>query len=420
MLKRIFERRAIQSAPWQQWAQGDDLFTSGSSAGVRVTENTALSLLSVYSCVRLIADTISTFDLEAYRDSGDTRVELSLPRWLEQPNPETLRIDMLNQVVVSLLMRGNAYLMIVRDQTGSVRELWNLHPDEVRVTRTAPGAPIQYTIRNTPIPTDAILHIRGLSLPGSPVGMDPITYAAQGLGLGIAAQDYGATFFSQSAIPAAVIEAPGLVAQEQVEMLRDQFMRWHSGRKNAHLPAILAGGASYKPVVGILPEQAQFLETRKFTDGQIRRLFGIDPFASDESSFTYSNVEQRGLDVLRFTLRPWLIRIEQALSTLLARPRYVTFDTDSMQRADLKTRYDAYKVAIESGFLQINEVRDLEKLLPLANQPAADPSPETPPPDPLAASLSGRMDSLESAIRAHREVRVQRDASGLICGIEEL
>lgn len=391
MLARLLDRRAITSSSlWNSWARGDDVsFGPSTAAGVRVNEDSALSLLSVYSCVRLIADAISTMDVDAYRDTGDARVEINPPKWITNPNPETSQIDFLNQVVVALLLRGNAYAGIVRDAGGSVRELWNLHPDEVRVARPQ-GQPLMYRVRGRSVPASEILHIRGLTLPGSPIGLDPITYAAAGLGLGIAAQDYGATFFAQSAVPATVIEAPGVVAQDQVEMLREQFMRWHAGMKNAHLPAVLGGGATIK-AVSILPEQAQFLETRKFTDGQIRRLFGIDPFASDEASFTYANVEQRGLDVSRFTLRPWIRRIECALSGLMPHPRYIELDSDVLSRADLKTRYEAYAIGRNGGWLTENEIRDWERLPPL--EPATtDPTPEAvPQPDGATPQTTGPM-----------------------------
>jgi HK97 family phage portal protein len=206
--------------------------------------------------------------------------------------------------------------------------------------------------------------------PGALEGVDPITAAREAIGLGLAAQTYGSKFFAQGATPSGVIETPGVVTMDQARELAQQWRQAHGGLNKANLPAVLTGGARYSPI-SITPEQAQFLETRRYTDEQVYKLFGLThPFSPTTGpTITYANVEQLGTDVTRFTLMPWLVRLEKAFTNLLPRPQYAKFNVDAFLRSDLRTRYESYKIGIETGFLEVNEARAWENLDPMNTSP---------------------------------------------------
>lgn len=364
MLGALFEQRAIRDPGWNAWANGDDF-----PRGTTVTEESSLRLLAVYSCVRVISDAVATLPVDVYRSRGGVREEVSKPAWVEKPSIDLDRISFLTQQMVSLLLRGNSYALVLRNAVGMVVELVALHPDVVRVTKDNRGR-TRYFVAGTEVDRSRILHVPALMVPGSPVGLDPVTFAADAIGLGLNAQTYGSAFFSQGAVPSGLIKAPGDMTGDEAKRLRDQWLTMHGGPKKGNLPAVLTGGADYLPIT-ISNEQSQFLETRKYTDEQIYRLFGLgSPLSGDNGpSITYANVEQRATDVTRYTLMPWLARLELAWSSLLPRPQYVKFNLDAFQRADTNTRYQGYKTGLDAQFLTRDEVRALEDLPPLPDVP---------------------------------------------------
>ncbi len=378
MLASFLERRAIVRDPaLDRWARGDDLdMGPNGPAGVRVDETSSLQLLSVFSCVRVISDAIAMLPIDVYRGSGGKTVPLTTPLWVEEPNVDTDKISFLVQTIVSLLLRGNAYWLIFRAADGRISETWTIHPDLVRV-ETA-GMRKRYVIGGQPYAGE-IVHIPGLMFPGSKVGVDPITAARDAISVGLAAQTYGAKFFAQGATTSGVISAPGVVSAEQAKELAASWRAAHGGVNKAHLPAVLTGGATYTPI-SVTPEQAQFLETRRYTDEQIYKLFGLThPFTPMTGpSITYTNVEQLGTDVTRFTLMPWLVRLEHAYTRLLPRPQYAKFNLDAFLRSDLRTRYESYKTGIEAGFLDVNEARAWENLEPFDSTDSPG-GPDSPP-----------------------------------------
>ena len=367
MLGSLFERRALRDPALDAWGRGDDLnFSPGSVAGVRVDESSSMQLLAVFACVRVISDAIAMLPVDVFRGRAGQTESLPTPVWIEQPNVDTDKVGLLVQTLVSLLLRGNAYWLVTRNRLGQIAELWPLHPDWVSVEPN--GMTKRFRFMGQPFDGE-IVHIPGLLFPGAKVGLDPISAAREAIGLGLAAQTYGSKFFAQGATPSGVITSPGIVTPDQAREFAANWKAAHSGLRNANLPAVLTGGATYTPV-SITNEQAQFLETRRYTDEQIYRLFGLThPFTPMTGpSLTYTNVEQLGTDVTRFTLMPWLVRLEAALTRLLPRPQYAKFNLDAFLRSDLKTRYESYKVGIDAGFLEVNEARAWENLDPI-NQP---------------------------------------------------
>lgn len=370
------EERA-QATNWGIWP-GDS--AGPTWAGVDVSSQNAMQLVTVYGCVRLISDALSSLPLDVYRERPDgTREELTTPTWLNEPVVGLHRSAWLSQIVTSVLLEGNAYFAVLG--TNRIEELPVLDPSVVKVKREG-GRRVFYV--NGQVYPGLIVHIPGLMMPGAEVGVSPVEMARQSIGGGMAAQEYSARFFGQGATMSGVIEVPNKLPAGGPEVsgsaaaLAKMWSKLHSGRNKAHLPGVLEGGATWKPT-GVTPEQAQFLQTRGFTAAEIAgQMFLLDP--SDlgipmpaGSSITYANLEQRNQRRVQVVYLPLINRIEAALSALLASPRYVKFNVDAQLRGDTKTRFEAYQIAATVGFLTVNEIRELEDLPPLPG--GAEPTP---------------------------------------------
>lgn len=365
---RRTEARAVQATPWGIWP-GDN---GGSTwAGINVDSSNAMQLLTVYGCVRLIADQISTLPLDVYRKAGDQRIQETTPQWLEYPVPDVHRSAWLTQVITSLLLDGNAYWAQMRSPEGRLLELPVLDAKNVQVSRE--NGRRAYKVNGERVDGIQIDHIPGLMTPGSEVGVSPVEMARQSIGAGMATQEFSSKFFSQGATLAGVIEVPQTLppaGDGSPAEIAKWFNRRHSGKGKAHLPLVLQGGASWKPT-GVTPEQAQFLQTRGFTAAEIAgQMFLLDPTdlgisMPAGSSLTYANLEQRNLRRVQVALLPWIVRIESALSALLPQPRYVKFNLEGLLRGDTKSRYEAYQIAVNTGFLLNDEIREIEDMPPL-------------------------------------------------------
>jgi len=362
MLSSIFRRpeERAQATTWGQWP-GEMTQVVG---GVAVDEQSSMQLLTVYGSVRLITDSIATLPLDVYQRSGDTKIEVAKPTWLQQPTTNLDFTSWVSQVLSSLLLHGNAYVVVQRNEA-TIVELIPLDPSKVRVTRDR--GRLSYMVNGQRIDAE-MLHLKGLMLPGSDVGLSPVEYARQSIGLGLAAVKFGTGYFEGEGNMPGVIEMPGSAQSETLKGIADQ---WRRRRREGGrgLPGVLQEGATWKPT-GVTNEQAQFLATRKFTSAEIAgQMFMIDPselgIGIEGSSLTYANLEQRNTRFVRVTLLPWIVRLEKALSDLLAQPRYVKFNLGALMRGDLSSRYAAYATGIGAGFLEPNEARDWEDLPPM-------------------------------------------------------
>lgn len=360
------EERAMQVTGFGPWGG-----SSMASAGVNVNADTALNLLTVYGCVQLIADTIATLPFDVFRknSSGDP-VGLATPRWLEQPNPQADRTQFLTQVLTSLLLDGNAYLL-AEPFVSAPQRLEIVHPDDVQI-RIEDAKPVYYLKNARWTRPDSLLHLRGITLPGQIRGLSPVESARQALGLGLAAQEFGGRFFGNGQNLSGVIEVPGDMSPDQAAVVRQKWGRDHRGLANAHEPGVLTGGATWKPI-SVTPEQAQFLDTRRFSATEIAaQMFLVDPtllgIATSGQSLTYANLEQRGIHLAQYTLMRWIVRLERAFTMMLPSPQYTKFNVNGLQRADLKTRYEADAIGINAGFLLRNEARTKEDLTALPEQ----------------------------------------------------
>lgn len=364
MLNRLFEKRDDRV---QQMLVSRGLVPM-SSVSSSISEKESLAHSAVWSCVWLIADLLSTLPLKVYRTAGGKAVELpTTPSLFSSPSIEVSPIDWVSQHVTSLLMRGNAYGVVTsRDSMGWPTSIENVSPDVVRVSRDDKGKRT-YRIGTRTVDASEVFHVIGRPWAGLPFGLSVIEYAARNIRLGLSTEKFGSDFFDSGGHPTGVLSTERDVSSEQAEAVKDRFVTATSGRG----VVVLGQDLKYSPLQ-ITPNESQFLETIAASDVTVARWFGVPPeliaAASSGQSITYANLNDRMRSLLIFALNPWLARLEYAYTTLLPRPQYVKFTTGGMLRADITTRYAAYKTGIDAGFLTVDEVRAYEDLPPIGGQ----------------------------------------------------
>ena len=356
-------------------------FFGGTTSGKAVNERSAMQMTAVYACVRILAEAIASLPLHVYRynDTGGKEKAIQHPLYLllhDEPNPEMSAFSFRETLMTHLLLWGNGYAQIIRNGRGEVVALYPLMPDRMTVDRDARGRLFyEYTRadgdtrtmggKSTVVlaPSD-VLHIPGLGFDGL-VGYSPIAMAKNAIGMGLACDEYGASFYQNGAQPGGVLEHPGVV--KDPKRVRESWNAIYQGSGNAHRVAVLEEGMAYKPIT-ISPEQAQFLETRKFQIDEIARIFRVPPhMVGDLEKSSFSNIEQQSLEFVKYTLAPWITRWEQAIQRALfsqdEKKRYfVRFNVEGFLRGDFKSRMDGYAIGIQNGFMSPNDVRSLENM----------------------------------------------------------
>ena len=355
-------------------------FFGGTTSGKPVNEHTAMQMTAVYSCVRILAEAVAGLPLHLYKytASGGKEKALSHPLYFllhDEPNPEMSSFVFRETLMTHLLLWGNAYAQIIRNGKGEVIALYPLMPNRMSVDRDSSGALYYtYTRYSDEAPTmngmtvtlrpSEVLHIPGLGFDGL-VGYSPIAMAKNAIGMAIACEEYGAKFFANGAAPGGVLEHPGTIKDPQ--KVRDSWNAAYQGSSNSHRVAVLEEGMKYQPI-GISPEQAQFLETRKFQINEIARIFRVPPhMVGDLEKSSFSNIEQQSLEFVKYTLDPWVIRWEQAISRALLRPDekklyFAKFNVDGLLRGDYVSRMNGYATARQNGWMSANDIRELENL----------------------------------------------------------
>jgi HK97 family phage portal protein len=360
---------------WDQW---------GPSTG---TTDQAMRLSAVFACLRLLSEAVATLPLDVFRRRVGQRVPVDPPAYLAfAGRDETGLIDYLSQVMLSLLTDGNAYVATPRDDLGQPQQLVVLDPCRVTVRRPGGmGTALRFEVDSESYDSLDIMHICGMKLPGAVTGLSPIGFARETVGLGLAAQRFGASFFENGALPGAVVEAPAGFTRESADLFAETWNARHGGVGNAQRVGVLTGGAKLTKV-SIQPNDAQFLETRQFAVPDICRFYGVPPhLVADASNSTSwgSGLAEQNLAFGQFSLRSWVTRIEAAHNRLLTsdgrRRDFVKLNLDALLRASLKDRYEAYAVGLANGFLVPNEPRTWEDLPPLPGGDAP-PAPPVPPP----------------------------------------
>lgn len=352
-----------------------------SAAGQSVNERSAMQMSAVYACVRILAESIASLPLHFYQynDAGGKEKAVNHPLyWLlhDEPNPEMSSFSFRETLMTHLLLWGNAYAQIIRNGRGEVIALYPLMPDRMTVDRDARGR-IYYEYARSEsdantlgkkssviLSPEDVFHIPGLGFDGL-VGYSPIAMAKQAIGMGLACDEYGASFYQNGAQPGGVLEHPNVL--KDPKRVRESWNAIYQGSKNAHRIAVLEEGMTYKPIT-ISPEQAQFLETRKFQIDEIARIFRVPPhMIGDLEKSSFSNIEQQSLEFVKYTLAPWISRWEQAIQRSLLlmseRTRYFArFNVEGLLRGDYQSRMNGYAVARQNGWMSANDIRELESL----------------------------------------------------------
>jgi len=355
----------------------------GTTSGKTVNEFTAMQTTAVYSCVRILSEALASLPLHVYRytSAGKERVyDHPLYHILhDEPNTEMTSFVFRETLMSHLLIWGNAYAQIIRDGAGRVVALYPLLPNKMEVWRDKSGE-IYYTYSRTSDETyhdgpavlrrQDVLHIPGLGFDGL-LGYSPIAMAKNAVGMTIACEEYGASFFANGANPGGVLEHPGVL--KDPKKVRDSWNDVYRGSNNAHKVAVLEEGMKYQQI-GIPPEEAQFLETRKFQINEIARLYRIPPhMVGDLEKSSFSNIEQQSLEFVKYTLDPWVIRWEQALQRSLFLPKekteyFIKLNVDGLLRGDYQSRMNGYAIGRQNGWLSSNDIRLLEDLNPIPDE----------------------------------------------------
>lgn len=359
MLNRLIQTRSVS---YQSiFSQGGD-FGFETQSGVNINGNTAYEIVAFFSAVSLISDTISTLPLDAFkRIDGERSPYRPKPLWIEQPDIDTTRQAHYGSVVASLLVFGNSYTRVFRDNRGDVVNLVALDPTKMEVRRSAIGRKMFiYADEPKPLSSDEIIHIIDLATPGSLTGLSRVDKLKDALGVATALQSYAARFFSNGASTNGIIEYPGELTAEEAKDLRDGFDSRHRGLRRSHKTGVLSGGAKYVNT-SVSNDQAQFLDSRRFAVEEVARAFNIPlHMLGIPDTASYASVEQNNLQFISHTLRPILEKLEWAYSRILPDGVFIKFNFSALLRGDLQSRYQAYSIATQAGFKSINEIKKLE------------------------------------------------------------
>ena len=361
-------------------------FLGGTASGKYVTERSAMQMTAVYCCVRILSEAVASLPLQFYRYTGDGGKEKAVDHPLyfllhDEPNPEMTSFIFRETLMTHLLLWGNAYSQIIRNGKGEVVALYPLMPDRMKVDRDEHGRLYyKYTVydsddvdgrkgtnkvgRTVRLQPHDVLHIPGLGFDGL-VGYSPIAMAKNAIGLAIATEEYGSKFFANGAAPSGVLEHPGTI--KDPSKVRESWQATFGGSGNANKIAVLEEGMKYTPI-SISPEQAQFLETRKFQIDEIARIFRVPPhMIGDLEKSSFNNIEQQSLEFVKYTLDPWVSRWEQAMVRALLTPDekkkyFFKFNVDGLLRGDYQSRMNGYATARQNGWMSANDIRELENL----------------------------------------------------------
>lgn len=368
-------------------SQSLDYLFGRSASDVNVNDKTAMRTTAVYACVRILSEAIASLPLHVYKyeDNGGKTKVYNHPLFKilhDEPNSEMTSFVFRETLMGHLLVYGNAYAQIIRDGAGRVVGLYPLLPDKMEVDRNDAGKLIykyrKYDDANPNLKkydtyilsASDVLHIPGLGFDGL-VGYSPIAMAKNAVGLTIACEEYGSSFFANGAQPSGVLSTPGVV-KDPVK-LRESWNEVYGGTKNHGKIAVLEEGAKYEPI-SITPEQSQFLETRKYQLNEIARLFRVPPhMIGDLEKSSFSNIEQQSIEFVKYSLDPWVVRWEQSLQKALLMPSekghfFIKFNLDGLLRGDYESRMNGYATGRQNGWLSANDIREMENLNPISDE----------------------------------------------------
>ena len=387
-IKSLFGFGQARDKPVDKAADAGYSFLFGrTTSGKPVNERTAMQTTAVYACVRILAEAVASLPLHVYeyQDDGGKKLVHDHPLYYllhDEPNPEMTSFVFRETLMSHLLIWGNAYAQIIRDGAGRVLGLYPLLPDKMDVQRDDKGNiyyvysrnsdenPMFKEYGNIKLKAEDVLHIPGLGFDGL-IGYSPIAMAKNAVGMTLACEEYGASFFANGANPGGVLEHPGVL--KDPSKVRESWNSVYRGVNNAHKIAVLEEGMKYQQI-GIPPEEAQFLETRKFQINEIARLYRIPPhMVGDLDKSSFSNIEQQSLKFVKYTLDPWVIRWEQSLQRSLLLPGekgkyFIKLNVDGLLRGDYQSRMNGYAVGRQNGWFSANDIREMENLNPIPDE----------------------------------------------------
>ena len=364
MLARLLKRQIQPNTVYTSSGYVDSLgrvgrFFQGSWSATYVDGKTALGIPAIWRGVTLIADAIGALPIHAYR-----RGELvyQTPKILDRPVPTETRMETYAAMAASLIVHGNYVAVLGEPGANGLPEyFYPVEVDRVQVSRETDGR-IVYRIDEKVYDKSEILHIKYFTMPGSLVGEGILAAQKQAIGKGIAINEYASRYFDGGVLPSAVIKSsnPDL-SQEEADALKTAWMSMYSARNRA--PAVLNASTSFE-VLSSNAQESQLIEAQQQSLVEAANILGLPAYylGAPNSSRTYTNVEQENLQLVRWSIQPIAERIEQAMSDLLVRGQYAKFNYDSLLRTDTLSRYQAHKIALEAGFLTIDEVREYEDL----------------------------------------------------------
>jgi HK97 family phage portal protein len=348
-------------------------------SGVVVNEQSALRVTAYLAAVKIISETVASLPLIVYRRIQPRGKERAPDHPLytvlhDQANSEMTAYQFRETLQGHILNWGNGYAEIERDGAGRVIGLWPLLPDRTWPERDQETQRLQYrTIlpdgQQILLPSERVLHIPGFGFDGL-VGYNPVKLAREAIGMALAAEQFGADFFGNGAKPSGIVEYPGRLSDEAYKRYKEEVQEAHGGLGKQHRLMVLEEGLKYHQVT-IPPEEAQFLETRKFQVAEIARIFRVPPhMLGDLERATFSNIEHQSIEFVVHTIRPWLVRWEQAIRMKLLTPAerrefFAEFLVDGLLRGDIESRYNAYAVGRQNGWLSANDIREMENMNPV-------------------------------------------------------
>lgn len=380
LFDRLFKKKEVKD--WTLVSGYPAWFAGGlSDAGQPVSPQTAMQLTAVYGCVRILSEAIAELPLNVYEYTKDGSKEKAYnhPLYLllhDQPNPEMTSFQFRETIMSHLCLWGNAYVQIIRNGRGDVVALYPLMPNQMQIARDTNTGKLYYIyqrsidevdpgkIEQITLPQDQVLHIAGLGYDGIR-GYSPLSMASNAIGAAIASDKYAGRFYANAATPSGVLEFPGSL--KDAEALRKKFEGSFAGAINAGKTPVLEEGMQYKPI-SISPQDAQFLETRKFNIDEIARIFRVPPhMLADLEKSSFSNIEQQSLEFVKYTIAPWVARIEQAMKKSLLRDDekkkyFMLFNLEGLLRGDYQSRMNGYAIARQNGWMSANDIRELENM----------------------------------------------------------
>lgn len=364
LLRTGDEQRAVT---YQSLFLTDQLFSPPTIAGVNVSAATATKVATVFAAVRLIADSIATMPVDTFiRRDGERVPFRPRPEWVTQPDADrsVAASDFWQSVLLSVILSGNAYVRILR-MDGDVMGFKVLDPGRVKVRQNNLGF-VEFVFDTTQVlRAEDVVHITDIRRPGALEGMARVDELKDVLGIARALDEYAARYFGNGTMSSGIINVPGELTQEQADRLKDQFEKNSKGLRNAHRPNILTGGASFEKMSADA-EEAQLTASREFAVQEIARVFKIQPLMLGlTAGMSHASVEQQHIQFVTITLRPYVHKLEEAFSRLLPSEAFLRFNMDGLLRGDLQSRYTAYSIGMQSGFLSPNDVRRKEDLRPV-------------------------------------------------------